>query len=162
VTRIGIGYDMHPFEDGRRLVLGGVVFEGERGLCGHSDGDALVHAIIDAILGAAGLGDIGQHFPSGDERWRGADSIEMLREVAALAAKAGFSVGNLDATVIAERPRIAPRAAEMRDRVARAVGCDGSRVSIKATTTDGLGAIGRGDGLAAMAVALLLETTHSA
>lgn len=157
MSRVGIGYDVHPFEEGRRLILGGVTFEGETGLAGHSDGDCAVHAVIDALLGAAGLGDIGQHFPSTDERWRGADSIEMLRHVTGLLEKAGYRVGNVDMTVVAQRPRIAPRAAAMRQRLAHALGVEEVRVSVKATTTDGLGAIGRGEGIAAMAVALIEE-----
>jgi 2-C-methyl-D-erythritol 2,4-cyclodiphosphate synthase len=158
VSRVGIGYDVHPFEPGRRLVLGGVAFEDETGLAGHSDGDVLIHAVIDALLGAAGLGDIGQHFPSTDERWRGGDSLEMLKHVASLVAKAGFIVANVDATVVAERPRIASRSTEMRHRLAHALDADASAIGIKATTTDGLGALGRGEGIAAMAVALLEYT----
>ena len=155
--RIGQGYDAHPFEDGRRLVLGGVTFEGETGLAGHSDGDVATHAVIDALLGAAALGDIGAHFPSTDERWRGADSIDLLCQVAKLVVVAGFRVGNVDLTVVAERPRIGPRAKEMRERLASALGVDTARVSVKATTTDGLGFTGRGEGIAAHAVALLDE-----
>ncbi len=155
--RIGQGYDAHPFEDGRRLVLGGVTFEGETGLAGHSDGDVATPAVIDALLGAAALGDIGAHFPSTDERWRGADSIDLLCQVAKLVVVAGFRVGNVDLTVVAERPRIGPRAKEMRERLASALGVDTARVSVKATTTDGLGFTGRGEGIAAHAVALLDE-----
>jgi 2-C-methyl-D-erythritol 2,4-cyclodiphosphate synthase len=153
--RIGHGYDVHPFADGRGLVLGGIAFDGERGLAGHSDGDALTHAVIDALLGAAAIGDIGMHFPSSDESLRGADSISLLKRVGRLIAGAGCRIGNIDATVIAEWPRIAPRVPEMRIRIANALGLDQSSVSIKATTTDGLGSIGRGEGIAATAVALL-------
>jgi 2-C-methyl-D-erythritol 2,4-cyclodiphosphate synthase len=153
--RIGHGYDVHPFADGRGLVLGGIAFDGERGLAGHSDGDALTHAVIDALLGAAAIGDIGMHFPSSDESLRGADSISLLKRVGRLIAGAGCRIGNIDATVIAEWPRIAPRVPEMRVRIANALGVDQSSVSIKATTTDGLGSIGRGEGIAATAVALL-------
>ncbi len=156
--RIGQGYDVHAFEEGRRLVLGGVTFAGEPGLAGHSDGDALTHAVIDALLGAAALGDIGTHFPSSDERWRGADSIEMLRAVAKMVAAAGFSVSNVDVTVIATRPRIGPHSGEIRARLAEALNLDFGHVSLKATTTDGLGALGRGEGIGVMAVALLEET----
>ncbi len=156
--RVGIGYDVHPYAEGRRLVLGGVSFPGESGLAGHSDGDALAHAIIDSLLGAAALGDIGQHFPSSDDRWRDADSLDMLREVVTRVLAAGYIVANVDATVIAERPRVAPRADEIRSALAGALRIDPGRVSVKATTTDRLGAIGRGEGLAAMAVALLEET----
>lgn len=153
--RIGTGYDVHPFEDGRRLVLGGVYFEGETGLAGHSDGDALTHAVIDALLGAAALGDIGTHFPSSDASLRGADSIELLRRVVAKLTDAGYTVGNVDATVVAQKPRMAPRVQEMRSRLAEALGVDLSRVSVNATTTDGLGAMGRAEGIAAQAVALI-------
>ena len=153
--RIGHGYDVHPFADERGLILGGIAFDGERGLAGHSDGDALTHAVIDALLGAAAIGDIGMHFPSSDESLRGADSISLLKRVGRLIAGAGCRIGNIDATVIAERPRIAPRVPEMRVRIANALGLDQSAVSIKATTTDGLGSIGRGEGIAATAVALL-------
>src|SRR5688572_15807231 len=118
--RIGTGYDVHPFEDGRRLVLGGVYFEGETGLAGHSDGDALTHAVIDALLGAAALGDIGTHFPSSDASLRGADSIELLRRVVAKLTEAGFQVGNIDATVVAQKPRLAPHLQAMRERIAAA------------------------------------------
>src|SRR5438270_164127 len=120
--RIGQGYDVHPFEAGRRLVLGGVWFEGETGLAGHSDGDALTHAVIDALLGAAALGDIGTHFPSSDASLRGADSIELLRRVAHLIAGAGYKVSNVDATVVAQRPRMAPHVQKMRSRLAEALG----------------------------------------
>lgn len=157
--RIGTGYDVHPFEEGRRLVLGGVYFEGETGLAGHSDGDALTHAVIDALLGAAAMGDIGTHFPSSDESLRGADSIELLRRVVAQMREAGYTVGNVDATVVAQKPRMAPRMQEMRSRLAEALDVDVSQVSVKATTTDGLGAMGRAEGLAAQAVALLESAT---
>jgi len=154
-VRVGQGFDVHPFEAGRLLLLGGVVFEGETGLAGHSDGDTLTHAVIDALLGAAALGDLGNHFPSADPRLSGADSIELLRQTAKIVAAAGHRIVNVDATVIAERPRVAPRVAEMRQRLALAMGVDAAAVSVKATTTDRLGAIGRGEGIAASAVALL-------
>src|SRR4249919_3142801 len=118
MIRTGLGFDVHPFEAGRSLVLGGVVFEGEEGLAGHSDADVLAHAIIDALLGAAALGDIGTHFPSSDERWRGADSLALLREVVRLVTEAGFAIANIDATVIAEKPRISPHVMAMRERLA--------------------------------------------
>lgn len=156
--RIGHGYDVHPFEEGRTLKLGGVTFEGERGLAGHSDGDALTHAVIDAILGAAALGDIGTHFPSSDDALRDADSIELLRRVTRLVTAAGCRISNVDTTVIAEQPRITPRVTEMRSRLAVALGVKTSQVSVKATTTDKLGAIGRGEGIAVEAVALLEDT----
>jgi 2-C-methyl-D-erythritol 2,4-cyclodiphosphate synthase len=155
--RIGQGYDVHPFEDGRALILGGVLFEGETGLAGHSDGDALTHAVIDAILGAAALGDIGTHFPSSDTQLKGADSIELLKQVTKLVAAAGCRIVNVDTTVIAERPRMTPRVPEMRQRLALALGIDLGCVSVKATTTDGLGAIGRVEGIAVQAIALLDE-----
>jgi 2-C-methyl-D-erythritol 2,4-cyclodiphosphate synthase len=155
--RIGQGYDVHPFEDGRKLVLGGVVFEGETGLAGHSDADTLCHAVIDALLGAAALGDIGSHFPSSDEKLRGSDSIELLRRVTRIVAAAGCRIVNVDATVIAQKPRIAGRVQEMRSRLAVAMGIEVGQVSVKATTTDGLGAVGRGEGIAAQAICLLEE-----
>jgi 2-C-methyl-D-erythritol 2,4-cyclodiphosphate synthase len=155
--RIGQGFDVHPFEDGKRLVLGGVVFTGERGLAGHSDGDPLTHALIDALLGAAALGDIGTHFPSTDQRWRNADSIELLKQVTKVVVAAGFTLINVDMTVIAQHPRVAPHVREMRTRLAMAMGIDPGSVSVKATTTDGLGTLGRGEGIAAQAIALLEE-----
>ncbi len=156
--RAGIGYDVHPFEDGRPLVLGGVQVPHEAGLAGHSDGDALTHAIIDAVLGAAALGDIGQHFPSDNDAYRNAYSLDLLRQVAALVADAGYCVANVDATVAAEAPRLSPHLAAMRTALAGALGVDQASVSVKATTTDRLGAIGRGEGIAALAIALLDST----
>ena len=155
--RVGQGYDVHPFAEGRKLVLGGVAFEGETGLAGHSDGDALTHSVIDALLGAAALGDIGMHFPS-DERMRGVDSIELLRQVTKLIAAAGYEIINIDATVVAEQPRIAPHAGEMRKRLSLALGISVDCVSVKATTKDRLGAIGRAEGIAVHSVALIEET----
>lgn len=155
--RIGHGYDVHPLETGRPLILGGVRFEAERGLTGHSDGDAAVHAVIDALLGAAALGDIGTHFPSSDDRWRDADSLEMLRQAVILVASAGYAIVNVDVTIVAQAPRIAPRVAEMRGGLSRALGIELTSVNVKATTTDGLGTVGRGEGIAAYAVALIEE-----
>jgi len=155
--RAGIGYDIHRFEKGRRLTLGGVEFEAEKGLAGHSDADVLVHAVIDAVLGAAGLGDIGSHFPPDDAAYEGADSIELLRNAAKLLSDKGFGVESVDSTVIAERPRIGPHVAKMRERMAAALGIEAGRLNVKATTNEGLGAIGRGEGIAAMAVALVRE-----
>ncbi len=155
--RIGQGYDVHPFADDRRLVLGGVGFDGEQGLAGHSDGDALCHAVIDALLGAAALGDIGMHYPSRDESLRGADSIELLKQVTKLIVAAGYAIVNVDTTVIAERPRIAPHVAEMRRRLSLALGVELGQVSVKATTSDRLGSIGRAEGIAVQAIALLEE-----
>ena len=153
--RIGQGYDVHPFEECRPLVLGGVTFEGETGLAGHSDADALCHAVVDALLGAAALGDIGSHFPSSDPHLRGADSIELLKRTTRLIAANGCRIVNIDATIVAQRPRIAPRVAEMRARLAGAMGINVAQVSVKATTTDGLGAMGRAEGISAMAIVLL-------
>ena len=155
--RIGQGFDVHPFDSERPLILGGVTFEGERGLAGHSDGDALSHAVMDALLGAAALGDIGAHFPSSEEKLRGADSIEMLKQVTKLVRGAGYQIVNVDTTLLAEVPRIAPHVNEMRLRLAVAMGVERSKVSVKATTTDRLGAIGRAEGIGAQAIALLEE-----
>ncbi len=155
--RAGIGYDIHRFEEGRPLILGGVELAGETGLAGHSDADVLLHAIIDAFLGACGLGDIGQHFPPQDSRWKGASSLDLLARALALVRDAGFEVGNVDATVIAERPRLAPHLPAMRERIAEALGIDRGRVNVKATTNEGIGAIGRGEGIGAMAVAVVEE-----
>ena len=155
--RIGIGYDIHRFDTARTLVLGGVTFEGEPGLAGHSDADVLLHAIIDALLGAAGMGDIGTHFPPGDPEWKGASSTALLEQTAGMLVVRQFAVDYIDSTVIAEKPKIASRAGEMRKAIARAVGIQPERVNVKATTNEGLGDIGRGEGIAAMAVALLNE-----
>jgi 2-C-methyl-D-erythritol 2,4-cyclodiphosphate synthase len=151
--RVGIGVDAHAFEEGVPLVLGGVGLDHPRGLAGHSDGDVLAHALVDAILGAAGLGDIGSLFPPGDERFRGADSIELLREAYTQVKAAGWTLVSADCILIGEEPRIAGRREEMRARLSEAVG--GGVVNVRATTTDGLGFTGRGEGLAAQAVALL-------
>jgi 2-C-methyl-D-erythritol 2,4-cyclodiphosphate synthase len=153
--RIGIGFDVHSFAPGRRLMLGGVEVPYETGLAGHSDADVLLHAIMDALLGAAALGDIGGHFPSDDPQYEGADSRDLLRRVVAMLRERGHAVGNVDATVIAERPRLAPHIEAMRAAIAEDLGIGVERVSVKATTSDGLGAIGRGEGVAALAVALL-------
>jgi len=153
---MGVGYDVHPFAPGRRLVLGGVEFEGD-GLLGHSDADICAHAIGDAILGAAGLGDLGRHFPDTDPRWKGISSLALLREIARLAAGRGWAVGNCDVTLAARRPRIAPRAEEMRARLAEALGVAPAQVNVKGTTGEGLGFVGRGEGIAAHAVALLVR-----
>jgi 2-C-methyl-D-erythritol 2,4-cyclodiphosphate synthase len=157
-VRVGIGYDIHRFADdaSRRMMLCGVEFPGEIGLEGHSDADAPLHAVTDAILGAAGLGDIGDHFPPNDERWRGADSGELLQSSLGLLS-GRFCVVNVDVTIVGERPKIAPRRAEMRARLAELLGVPQDRVNIKATTNEQLGALGRSEGLAAVAVALLEE-----
>jgi 2-C-methyl-D-erythritol 4-phosphate cytidylyltransferase/2-C-methyl-D-erythritol 2,4-cyclodiphosphate synthase len=153
---MGVGYDTHRFAPGRRLVLGGVEFDGD-GLLGHSDADVCAHAIGDAILGAAGLGDLGRHFPDTDPRWKGVSSLLLLREIIRLAAEGGWSVGNADVTLAARRPKIAPRAEEMRARLAEALGVSAAQVNVKATTGEGMGFVGREEGIAAHAVALLVR-----
>jgi 2-C-methyl-D-erythritol 2,4-cyclodiphosphate synthase len=151
--RVGIGVDAHALERGVPLVLGGVRLDFDRGLAGHSDGDVLAHALIDAVLGAAGLGDIGSLFPSGDDRFRGAQSLDLLRQAYKQVEEAGWKLVNADCVLIGEQPRIAPHREEMRARLSEAVG--GGDVNVRATTTDHLGFTGRGEGLAAHAVALL-------
>lgn len=153
--RIGHGYDVHRLVEGRRLILGGVEIPYEKGLLGHSDADVLTHALMDALLGAAALGDIGQLFPDNDDAFLGADSIDLLRRVCAVIAQHGYAVGNVDCTVLAQRPKLAPHIPEMRRRLAEAMGIDASCVSVKATTEEGLGFTGEGLGIAAHAVALL-------
>src|SRR4030065_1093919 len=153
--RIGIGYDVHPFGEKRALKLGGVEVEHEQGLCGHSDADVLLHAITDALLGAAGLGDIGQHFPPDDPSYQGADSMTLLRHVVRLLGTVGYSVENVDATVVAERPKLQPHIPPMRQRIAAALDIPETSVSVKATTAEGLGALGRGEGIAALRTALI-------
>ena len=155
MTQSGLGYDSHRFEAGRRLVLGGVEIPHERGLAGHSDADVLAHAVTDALLGAAGLGDIGRHFPDTDGRWRDADSIELLRGARELVEEGGLTVGHVDATVICEAPKLAPHADAMRERLASALGVDAAAVNVKFTTNEGMGFVGRGEGIAALAVATL-------
>jgi 2-C-methyl-D-erythritol 2,4-cyclodiphosphate synthase len=153
-SRTGIGYDSHRLEAGRRLVLGGVEVPGaERGLVGHSDADALTHAVIDALLGAAGLGDIGQHFPDTDERWRDADSLDLLSQVCVFLEEHGFEVTHVDATVICEAPKLGPFRDDIRRTLASTVGVSARAVNVKFTTNEGMGAIGRGEGIAALAVA---------
>jgi 2-C-methyl-D-erythritol 2,4-cyclodiphosphate synthase len=154
-ARIGTGFDVHALVEGRRLVLGGVTVPFERGLAGHSDADVLLHAIADALLGALALGDIGTHFPDTDPRYRDADSRALLRHVAGLVSSAGFGIGNVDATIVAQAPRLSPYVDAMRANIAGDLGCDVARVSVKAKTTERLGFTGRGEGIAAMAVALL-------
>lgn len=153
--RIGTGYDSHRFDSERPLVLGGVVIPDHAGLMGHSDGDALAHAVIDAILGAAAAGDIGSHFPPSDDAWRGADSVDLLRRSTEILAEHGYCVANIDVTVVCETPRIAPHAEQMRSRLAEAMGIPASSVSIKGKTNERMGWIGRGEGLAVHAVALI-------
>jgi 2-C-methyl-D-erythritol 2,4-cyclodiphosphate synthase len=153
--RVGIGVDAHAFADGIPLVLGGVTIPSERGLAGHSDGDVVAHALLDAILGAAGLDDIGAMFPSGDPRWEGASSLELLRLAYERVQGIGFELVNGDVVLIGEEPRLAPHRLEMRDRLAGVLAVEPARVAVRATTTDRLGFTGRGEGLAAQAVALL-------
>jgi 2-C-methyl-D-erythritol 2,4-cyclodiphosphate synthase len=155
-VRSGIGWDSHRLEAGRRLVLGGVdVPEAERGLAGHSDADVLTHAVIDALLGAAGMGDIGLHFPDTDERWRDADSMELLGAVRRMLSEAGLAALNVDATVACEAPKLAPWRDEMRARLAEALGVDAEAVNVKFTTGERMGFVGRGEGIAALAIATL-------
>jgi 2-C-methyl-D-erythritol 2,4-cyclodiphosphate synthase len=153
--RTGIGYDCHRLAAGRRLVLGGVEIPGEAGLLGHSDADVLTHAVIDALLGAAALGDIGEHFPDTDERYRDADSLELLRDAVSRVRAAGFDVANVDATIVLEAPKLAPFRTEIRERLAAALGVALDQVSVKATRGEGLGFVGRGEGAAALAIATL-------
>lgn len=154
--RIGHGYDVHRLVPGRRLILGGVEIPYERGLLGHSDADVLTHAVIDALLGAAGMGDIGTLFPDTDPAFEGADSLKLLEQVAHRLGEAGFCVGNIDVTLLAQRPKLTPHMPLMRERLAQALGSSADRVNVKATTEEGLGFTGSGEGMAAHAVVLLL------
>ena len=158
-ARIGHGFDVHRLVEGRRLVVGGVEINHTHGLLGHSDADVLLHAICDALLGAAALGDIGRHFPDSDSRYRGIDSRELLRHVASLVAERMLRVGNVDATIIAQAPRMAPHIPAMVSRIAADLGIDADRVNVKATTTEKLGFTGRGEGIAAEAVCLLFSVS---
>ena len=155
MSRTGIGYDIHRLAADRRLKLGGVAIEHPLGLVGHSDGDVLLHALMDALLGAANLGDLGAHFPSSDASYAGADSLVLLRRVGGLVREHGFRISSLDATVIAQAPRIAPHVAAMRAAIAGALGIDAGLVSVKATTTDGLGVVGNAEAIASLAIAQL-------
>ncbi len=155
MIRTGLGIDTHAFTPGRPLILGGVEVPSEQGLQGWSDADVLTHAIMDALLGAAGLGDIGQHFPDTDATWKGADSIALLRDVVADLRGRGCTIANVDATVVLERPKLAPHREAMRERLADALGIAPGAVNVKATTGEGMGFVGRGEGAAAMAVATL-------
>ncbi len=155
-ARIGQGFDVHRLVVGRRLVIGGVEIDHDKGLLGHSDADVLLHAICDALLGAAALGDIGRHFPDTDTRYENADSRDLLRHVAKLLAARGLAVGNIDATIVAQAPRMAPHIPAMVANICADLGADTSRVNVKATTTEGLGFAGRGEGIAAQAVCLLV------
>jgi 2-C-methyl-D-erythritol 2,4-cyclodiphosphate synthase len=155
--RIGLGYDVHPFEDSSGLILGGVKIPFDKGLKGHSDADVLLHAITDALLGAAALGDIGTHFPDTDPLFKGADSTELLAHSLRLLQKAGYVVVNVDATVVAEKPKLNPFIGEIRKKIAAVLECDMSRVSVKATTSEKMGFIGREEGIAVHSVALIKE-----
>jgi 2-C-methyl-D-erythritol 2,4-cyclodiphosphate synthase len=157
--RVGIGNDIHRLVEGRKLILGGVEIHHERGLLGHSDGDSLTHAITDALLGAAALGDIGSHFSDRDPRWAGADSLVFLRHVRDLLEEQGFEIANVDATILAERPKMAPHISEMKVRLAEAMKISESQINVKAKTNEGLDAIGRGEAIAAQAVALIVGQT---
>ncbi len=154
--RIGFGYDVHKLVDDRPLILGGVEVPFEKGLLGHSDADVLLHAICDALLGAAALGDIGKHFPDTDEKWKGADSKKLLREVAVLVAREGFRISNVDSTVAIQRPRLSPYIDNMRQVIASILGLYIDEVSVKATTTEEMGFVGTGEGVAAYAVCILM------
>jgi 2-C-methyl-D-erythritol 2,4-cyclodiphosphate synthase len=153
--RVGHGYDSHRFKAGRRLVLGGVKIPSERGLDGHSDADAIAHAVTDALLGAAALGDIGRHFPPSDEQWKDADSMLLLDQVVRLLGARNYQVVNVDITAVAESPRIGPYAAQIQERLASVLGISAHNVSVKAKTNEGMGWIGRGEGIAVWAVALI-------
>jgi len=160
-VRIGQGFDAHRLVPGRPLVLGGIPIPSERGLEGHSDGDVLLHAVASALLGALGEGDLGRHFPSSDPALAGIPSRAIVERVAGLVHAAGLAIGNVDATIVAEAPRLAPHLAKMQAALADALGTDPARVNVKATSTDGLGAIGRGEGIAALAVALLVPAERA-
>ncbi len=160
--RVGLGYDSHRLAEGRKLILGGVEIPFERGLDGHSDSDVLAHAVIDALLGAAGLGDIGHHFPDTDERWRGADSVALLEQVVAMLGERGFTVVNVDCTVIMEAPKVAPHRDAIRARLAAALGVPEGQVNVKASTGERMGFVGRGEGAAALAIAAVEEAAGRA
>ena len=155
--RIGMGYDVHRLVEGRELVLGGVTIDYEKGLLGHSDADVLLHAIMDALLGAAALGDIGKHFPDTDPAYKGISSIRLLEHVAELIRSEGYEVENVDATIIAQQPKMRPHIDAMRENIARALGVELSRISVKATTEEGLGFTGSGEGISSQAICLLSE-----
>ena len=160
--RIGTGYDVHRLEEGLDMWIGGVKIEHTHGLLGHSDADVLLHAICDALLGAAALGDIGKHFPDTDPQYKGIASIKLLKHVGELLKKNGYTVGNIDSTIVAQRPKMAPHIPQMRQNIAEALGIDVDRVSVKATTTECLGFEGREEGISAQAVALILEDPRNA
>ena len=153
--RIGMGYDVHKLAENRKMIIGGVEIPYERGLLGHSDADVLVHAIMDALLGAAALGDIGKHFPDTDEKYKGISSIKLLEHVGELIAKEGYVIGNIDSTIIAQRPKMAPHIDTMRENIAKALKINKNQIGVKATTEEGLGFTGAGEGISSQAIALL-------
>ncbi|MGM9539087.1 2-C-methyl-D-erythritol 2,4-cyclodiphosphate synthase [Anaerovibrio sp.] len=153
MSRFGMGYDVHQLTEGRKLIIGGVEIPFEKGLLGHSDADVLLHAISDALLGAAALGDIGKHFPDTDERYKGADSLRLLEEVGRLLAEKGYAVGNVDATIVAQRPKMAPHIPAMRENIARVLKVSVDQINVKATTEEHLGFTGNGQGISSYAVA---------
>jgi len=157
MIRVGLGYDCHPLTPGRKLVLGGVVIPFDKGLSGYSDADVAVHAIIDALCGAADLGDIGTHFPSGDPRYKDISSLILLGKIGELVDKKGFAIVNIDVTIVAQSPRLSPFFSEMKKQISRSLNIKPSQVAVKATTTDSVGSIGRGEGIAALSVALIEE-----
>ena len=158
IMRIGMGYDVHRLVPDRDLVLGGVVIPYDLGLLGHSDADVMLHAVMDALLGAAALGDIGKHFPDTDPAYKGISSIKLLHHVGELICDKGYRIGNIDATIIAQRPKMAPHIPQMRENMARALGIEEDRINIKATTEEGLGFTGSGEGISSQAICLLLES----
>lgn len=158
--RIGMGYDVHKLAENRKMIIGGVEIPYEKGLLGHSDADVLIHAIMDALLGAAALGDIGKHFPDNDEQYRGISSVKLLEHVRELIADEGYVIGNIDATIIAQRPKMAPYREQMRENIAKALGISINQIGIKATTEEGLGFTGAGEGISSQAIALL-ETVEN-
>lgn len=160
IVRCGIGYDIHPFAKGRNLILGGVRVPFEQGLLGHSDADVLLHAICDALLGAAALGDIGKHFPNTSPKYKGISSLKLLQHVGRLLVKEGYGIINIDSTIILERPKILRFSRRMRENIARALNIGKHQVSVKATTQEGLGFVGRGEGCAALAIAALVLTSN--
>lgn len=155
--RIGLGYDVHKLVEGRKLILGGVNVPHETGLLGHSDADVLVHAVMDSILGALALGDIGKHFPDTDEKYKGADSIELLKYVNNLIEEKGYKIGNIDATIIAQAPKMAPHIMNMRENIAKTLGCELDRINVKATTEEGLGFTGAKQGISSQSICLLVK-----
>ena len=157
MMRVGLGYDCHPLVPGRKLVLGGVAIPFDKGLSGYSDADVAVHAIIDALCGAADLGDIGTHFPSGDPRYKDISSLILLGKIGEMVNKKGFAIANIDVTIVAQSPRLSPFFAEMKKQISRSLNIKPTQVAVKATTTDGVGSIGRGEGIAAQSVALVQE-----